>query len=275
MISFLNLFFYPKQYRRFGALWSRGRHFRVEKIDKNRTTFDCGVKASFQQDLGFGSNLRDDSAPHPTLEYFGTIQDIIKVEYRKFSMFIFDVRWFKVVTQGQQSTIRRDKSGLIQVDSTKVWTDQRDTFALPEHCEQIVFKVDPRDPRWLFVIEIAPRKRQVFEDVQIEESPPQQCEPCEDLHEEVLIELQDIESGVREDIADEPNQAEMEDELAEIADEDTQIDEAQLHLQLEGDSDDDAAVSPINNIEDGEIFLEIDLFGMRDLTEDDRIDEEL
>ena len=111
--------------------------------------------------------------------------------------------------------------------------------------------------------------------MQIEESPPQQCEPCEDLHEEVLIELQDIESGVREDIADEPNQAEMEDELAEIADEDTQIDEAQLHLQLEGDSDDDAAVSPINNIEDGEIFLEIDLFGMRDLTEDDRIDEEL
>ena len=76
----------------------------MEKIDKNRTTFDCGVKASFQQDLGFRSNLRDDSTPHPTLEYFGTIQDIIKVEYRKFSMFI-DVRWFKVVTQGQQSTI--------------------------------------------------------------------------------------------------------------------------------------------------------------------------
>ena len=74
-----------------------------------------------------------------------------------------------MVTQGQQSTIGRDKSGLIQVDSTKVWTNQRDTFVLPEYCEQIVFKVDPRDPKWLFVIKVAPRKRQIFEGVEVQE----------------------------------------------------------------------------------------------------------
>ena len=48
----------------------------------------------------------------------------------------------------------------------------------------------------------------------------------------------------------------------------------QLQLQLEGDSSDDDKVSAIDN-KDREIFLEIDLFGMRDLREDDFIDEEL
>ena len=69
-----------------------------------------------------------------------------------------------------------------------------------------------------------------------------------------------------------PFEADMEDELEK--DEDLEMDGPQLQLQLEGDSSDDDEVSPIDN-EDGEIFLEIDLFGMRDLCEDDFIDEEL
>ena len=88
------------------------------------------MKASFEQDLESRLSISDEDNINCKLEYFGTIQDIIKVDFRKFDMFIFDVRWFKVVTQGQQSTIRRDKSGLIQVDSTKVWKNQRDTFVL-------------------------------------------------------------------------------------------------------------------------------------------------
>ena len=84
-----------------------------------------------------------------------------------------------------------------------------------------------------------------------------------------LIELQESMSRLSNDEG--PFEAEMEDEL-EI-DEDLEMDGPQMQLQLEGDSDDDE-VSPIDN-EDGEIFLEIDLFGMRDLREDDFIDEEL
>lgn len=265
----------------------------MEKIDKKRTTFDCGVKASFEQDLERRSSISNDGIINRKLEYFGTIQHVIKVEFRKFEMFIFDVRWFKVVTQGQQSTIRRDKSGLIQVDSTKVWTDQRDTFVLPEHCDQIVFKVDPRDPKWLFIIEVAPQKRQIFEGVEIaevlpqedvvdghegidddehdgiNECPQEEVQPYEELHEGILIELKESLCRLQND--DRPYDAEMEDEV-EI-DEDIERDGPEMQLQLEGDSEDDE-VSPINN-EDGEVFLEIDLFGMIDLNEDDKIDEEL
>ena len=141
----------------------------MEKIEKKQATFDCGVKASFEQDLESRLSISDEDNINRKLEYFGTIQDIIKVDFRKFDMFIFDVRWFKVVTQGQQSTIQRDKSGLIQVDSTKVWTNQRDTFVLPEHCEQIVFKLDPRDLKWLSVIKFSPCKRQIFEGMEVQE----------------------------------------------------------------------------------------------------------
>ena len=119
---------------------------------------DCGVKATFKQDIHQDTG-GDSTTISDHLVYFGTIQDIIKVNFRRFSTFIFDVKWFKVITQGLQPTVRRSKSGFVQIDSTKVWTDQTDTFVLPEHCEQIVFKADPREPKWLFIIEVSPRKR--------------------------------------------------------------------------------------------------------------------
>ena len=40
-----------------------------------------------------------------------------------------------IIISGTSASVHRDKSGLIQVDSTKLWTDSRDTFILLEHCE--------------------------------------------------------------------------------------------------------------------------------------------
>lgn len=85
------------------------------------------MKAKFKQD-----NVDDNEMG--MLDYCGTIKDIINVGYRKFDMFIFDVKWFKVISQGPLASIRRDKSGLIQ-NSTKLWTNQTNTFVLPKHCE--------------------------------------------------------------------------------------------------------------------------------------------
>lgn len=122
----------------------------MERIDERRTTFDCGVRANFVQESR--ASASDDNTEIGMLDYFGTIQDILKIGFRRFDIFIFDVKWFKVITSGAHASVRRDKSGLIQVDSTKLWTDARDTYVRPEHCEQVVFKSDPKDPRWLYVI---------------------------------------------------------------------------------------------------------------------------
>ena len=67
------------------------------------------MKANFEQDLESWLSISNEDNINRKLEYFGTIQDIIKVDFRKFNMFIFDVRWFKVVTQGEQSTTKRQE----------------------------------------------------------------------------------------------------------------------------------------------------------------------
>ena len=102
------------------------------------------MRANFVQESR--ASASDENFEMGMLDYFGTIQDILKIGFRRFDMFIFDVKWFKVVTTRAHASVRRDKSGLIQVDSTKIWTDARDTFVRPEHCEQVVFKSDPIDP---------------------------------------------------------------------------------------------------------------------------------
>ena len=134
----------------------------MQRIEHARVTFDCGVRADFIQESR--ANASDQNTEFGQLDYFGTIQEILKISFRSFDVFIFDVKWFKVVTSGPNATVRRDKSGLIQVDSTKVWTDQRDTFVCPEHCEQVVFKADPKAPRWWFVVQVAPHLSQYVKD---------------------------------------------------------------------------------------------------------------
>ena len=63
----------------------------MEKIDKNHKTYDCGVMATFEQDASGTSNIE------LRLDYYGLIQNIIEVNYRIFSHFILEVRWFKVI----------------------------------------------------------------------------------------------------------------------------------------------------------------------------------
>ena len=240
-------------------MWSRGRHFRVERIDKKRTTFDCGVKAKFKQD-----NVDDNEMG--MLDYCGTIQDIIKVGYRKFDMFIFDVKWFKVISQGPLASIRRDKSGLIQIDSTKLWTNQTDTFVLPEHCEQVIFKADPKDQKWLFVIQIDARAQRIYE-------------------EDATIESQEIGAMTHSHEEDNPSEEQDHDEqeVQEIHDA-QEVEELEQPIIVEDlqdleannvmDEQDDISLHEQEEDIDGEIFLEIDIFGMLDLADDERTNNE-
>lgn len=125
------------QYKSHSAAWSRGRHFRVEHIDKKRVTFDSGVMAKFEQ-----SSRRRATDPNiviTEMQYFGHLKEIINVDYQSFHMLLFDVQWFKVIMAGSNATVRRDVSGFLEVDSTKLWNDLRDTFVLSKHYEQICF----------------------------------------------------------------------------------------------------------------------------------------
>lgn len=191
------------------------------------------------------------------LDYFGTIQDILKVGFRSFELYIFDVKWFKVIMNGPHATVRRDKSGLIQVDSTKVWTDQQDTFVRPEHCEQVVFKADPKDPRWLFVVQVAPRSKQIYEEFELQQGD---------------VDAQgNGEQQAQTDINEE-EQAFEDEQLEQDPNEVVQTKEAEKHVEEEDIDDEDILHQGTFNDEDAEMYIEIDNIGATDLNEDDRID---
>ena len=193
------------------------------------------------------ASASDDNEQEGQLEYCGVIQDIFKLQFRRFDYFLFDVKWFRVVTAGRNATVRRDKSGLLQVDSTKLWTDARDTFVLPEHCERVVFTPDPKEPQWLFVLQVAPRSRQICEDVDVEEVPSS--------------------------VDSEMHAVEEEEEI--IVREEKEFEEEQVHEEVTPDmlyEDDDREETAIPR--DLEVAnVEIDMLSASDLQEDARIGE--
>ena len=107
----------------------------MENIDKKQLTSDCGVMACFSQDSR--ASARDVNVINVDLDYVENIVNILKVNFRIFHFFILDVQWFRVVCRGPQATVRRDASGFFQIDSSKLWNDQSDTFVLPQHCEHV------------------------------------------------------------------------------------------------------------------------------------------
>ena len=73
--------------------------------------------------------------------YVGTINDIMKVNFRAFHFFIFDTKCFKIVCRGAQEIVRRDGSDFFPNVSTKLWSDQSDTFVLPQHFEHVIISL--------------------------------------------------------------------------------------------------------------------------------------
>ena len=94
--------------------------FCVDRIDSKRATFGCGIIANFIQDNRV--SVSDTNLLSSRLDYCGMTHDIIEVDFSHFLIFILDV-------------IRRDASGFFAMNSTKLWTNESDTFVLPQHCE--------------------------------------------------------------------------------------------------------------------------------------------
>ena len=82
------------------------------------------------------------------------------------------MQWFQVVQRGANRTVRKYPNGFYAIDSSKLLHKNEEPFALPKHCEQVIFHPDIVDDKWLYVVHITPRGRRVFEDqVLYEESP--------------------------------------------------------------------------------------------------------
>ena len=87
--------------------------------------------ASFEQEI----HRLNGKVQLSKVEYCGRIQNILQVDYRSFQMFLLNVQWFKVVSQGRNPTVQRDAFGFVAIDSTKLWTNTSDMFVLAKTCE--------------------------------------------------------------------------------------------------------------------------------------------
>jgi hypothetical protein len=112
----------------YNAIWWDDTHYRIEAIDRNKYIMaDFGVIGTYEGEDG------------QEQEYCGIIQNIIKVDFQRFDVFGFDVRWFKdVLEKVPQGSITVDDSGFTMIDSTWICSAKGRTFILPSHCEHVV-----------------------------------------------------------------------------------------------------------------------------------------
>ena len=100
-------------------MWYKGIYFRMQRIDDNRYTQDCGVIGTYEGEDG------------EIEEYCGKIQNIIKLDFRQFYMYILDVQWFKDKIWNIKANV------FTTIDSTKLCGTTEETFILLSHCESV------------------------------------------------------------------------------------------------------------------------------------------
>ena len=88
----------------------KGELFSYIMVDCKRKTFYCGVMVNFEQDSRASK-----------LTYCGTIQIIMEVAFILFlTIYIFNVKWFKVIRSGAHAMVKKHPNGLFAIDSIKI-----------------------------------------------------------------------------------------------------------------------------------------------------------
>jgi hypothetical protein len=88
------------------------------------------------------ASSRDTNPIEGQLDYVGTIQEIIELDYRSFKCVIFKCKWFDIFDR--RRSVRHDlDSELYSIDiHREMSTSQAKPFVLLEHYEQVFFHLD-------------------------------------------------------------------------------------------------------------------------------------
>jgi hypothetical protein len=101
-----SIFFLMMQCTYCNSIWWHRTHYRTETIDRNQDPSDSGVIGTYEKEDGQNQ------------KYYRIIQNIIKIDFWRFDMFVFDIKWFKdVLGKVPQCSINIDGSGFTMIDS--------------------------------------------------------------------------------------------------------------------------------------------------------------
>jgi Domain of unknown function (DUF4216) len=147
------------------AMWSKGRHFRVERLDEKRAaTQDCGVMGWFTQDSQ--SSMSDRNPIRSTVAHYGKIEEILTIKYHAHTTLeevVLRCKWLKMNLVGANRTCEEDPCGFTRI-KTNTFSQTSDPFAFPHHLEQCFYLPYPEEDEWSIVMPYIPRSRAIVQE---------------------------------------------------------------------------------------------------------------
>ena len=119
------------------SMWAYGNHFRVKSAERNLTTIDCGVVATFEQECRSGP--QDQNTIMAQVEYVGWVEEILELDYGRFQVIVFLCNWVKAISQGPGTTMKRDEYGFTLVNFNRLIPISAQSFVFPIQVEQVFF----------------------------------------------------------------------------------------------------------------------------------------
>ena len=96
-----------------------------------------------------------------TLGYVGKIQEIIQVDFSSFQCVIFRWKWRDTFDRDNVKEYR--DSGLISVNSRKMWHEARESYVVQNIATRCFFYLYVLDKDWWFILRHDPRSKHIFE----------------------------------------------------------------------------------------------------------------
>ena len=94
-ILYMSRILHLKHYK---AMWCNDHKFCIKELGETRLTFDSGIIVVFQ--VRNVSSSRDRHPQETENQYYGYLDDIIECDFNSFKLFLFDVKWYRLLLHG-------------------------------------------------------------------------------------------------------------------------------------------------------------------------------
>jgi hypothetical protein len=85
-------------------MYAYGNHLRVASAESHLQTCDLGIAATFRRPCRLG--LRDHNHVVADIEYIGTLEEILELNYGGLSVIVLVCNWVKVNFHGNAATVK-------------------------------------------------------------------------------------------------------------------------------------------------------------------------
>ena len=146
------------QLKHYKAMWCNGHKFHIKKLDETRKPYDSGITTIFH--VTNVSSSRDRHPRETENEYYGYLDDIIECDFNSFKLFLFDVKWYRLLLHGgdKERTIIQH-ANVFSMIKTIVFENKNDRYVFPSQCERGFYSKVPSKRDWSFAVRYDPRGR--------------------------------------------------------------------------------------------------------------------